>query len=89
MDYLDKVYKAGGAKPTDWKLLTVFIGSNDICHSCTEVTSLPPAFSVNVLAAIERIRTSMSNVLVQIGKLSFYTSSKAKSKRLMTLLQWA
>lgn len=70
LDYLDEVYKAGGAKPTDWKLLTVFIGSNDICHSCTEITSLPPAFSVNVLAAIERIRTSMSNVLVQIGKLN-------------------
>ncbi|CAO3634601.1 unnamed protein product [Mucor fragilis] len=66
MSYLDNVYKAGGAKPTDWKLLSVFIGSNDICHSCTEITSLPPAFSVNVLAAIERIRTSMPNVLVQI-----------------------
>ncbi|KAI8646013.1 hypothetical protein BD408DRAFT_381327 [Parasitella parasitica] len=64
--YLDGMYKAGAVKPTDWKLLTVFIGSNDICHSCTEITSLPPAFSVNVLAAIERIRTSMSNVLVQI-----------------------
>jgi phospholipase B1 len=68
LDYLDQIYESGVVKPTDWKLLTVFIGSNDICHSCTEVTSLPPAFSVNVLAAIERIRTSVPNVLVQIGQ---------------------
>lgn len=65
---LDDVYKTGLVTPTDWKLVTVFIGSNDICHSCTEVTSLPPAFGVNVLAAVERLRTSMSNVLVQISK---------------------
>lgn len=70
LDYIENalkdLYESGRASPTDWKLLTFFIGSNDICHSCTEITSLPPAFSVNVLAAVERIRTSMSNVLVQI-----------------------
>lgn len=66
-DQLTDLYKSGKAKPDDWKLLTVFIGSNDICHSCTQPTSLPPAFAVNVLAAVERIRTSMTNVLVQIG----------------------
>lgn len=68
MDELQDLYDAGTATPTDWKLVTVFIGSNDICHSCTEMTSLPPAFQVNVLAGIERLRTSMTNVLVQIGK---------------------
>lgn len=71
LDGLKDLYESGAAKPTDWKLLTVFIGSNDICHSCKEVTSLPPAFSVNVLAGIERIRTSMTNVLVQIGDFIF------------------
>jgi hypothetical protein len=64
---LNALYKAGTVQPTDWKLLTLFIGSNDICHSCAEPTSLPPAFGVNVLAAVERIRTSVTNVLVQIG----------------------
>lgn len=68
LDQLKDLYKFGQAEPTDWKLLTLFIGSNDICHSCTEPTSLPPAFSVNILAAVERIRTSVSNVLVQIGR---------------------
>lgn len=68
IEQLEDRYDAGVAKPTDWKLVTLFIGSNDICHSCTETTSLPPAFSVNALAAVERIRTSMTNVLVQVGK---------------------
>ncbi|KAI8368759.1 hypothetical protein BD560DRAFT_330800 [Blakeslea trispora] len=63
---LKDLYETGDAKPTDWKLLTVFIGSNDICHSCTEFTSLPPAFGINVMAAIDRIKKSMTHVLVQI-----------------------
>jgi phospholipase B1 len=71
LDYLlgelDDVYKNGTVASTDWKLLTVFIGSNDICHACFEPTSLPPVFKTNVQAAIERIKSSVSNVLVQIG----------------------
>ncbi|GAA5801437.1 hypothetical protein HPULCUR_006883 [Helicostylum pulchrum] len=67
LDQLEEYYDAGEAKPTDWKLVTLFIGSNDLCHSCTQMTSLPPAFSVNALAAVERLRTSMTNVLVQVG----------------------
>lgn len=71
IEELKNLYKSGAAKPTDWKLVTVFIGSNDICHSCTEMTSLPPAFNINVLAAVERVRTSMTNVLVQIGNIVY------------------
>ncbi|CEG83532.1 hypothetical protein RMATCC62417_17437 [Rhizopus microsporus] len=66
MDVLQKAYDDNKAKPTDWKLITIFIGSNDICHSCTESTSLPVPFAANVQTAIERIRKSMSHVLVQI-----------------------
>ncbi|KAI9481391.1 MAG: hypothetical protein EXX96DRAFT_481185 [Benjaminiella poitrasii] len=66
LDELDDLYKSGTVQRTDWKLLTLFIGSNDICHSCTQPTSLPTTFGVNILAAVERVRTSISNVLVQI-----------------------
>ncbi|KAI8968248.1 hypothetical protein BDF20DRAFT_908042 [Mycotypha africana] len=65
-DQLNDMYEKGTAKPTDWKLLTFFIGSNDICHSCTEPTSLPTPFAANVLAAIERIRATMTNILIQV-----------------------
>ena len=68
LDQLDDAYDANLIQPQDWKLLTLFIGSNDICHSCTTLTSLPPPFLMNVAAAIERIRLTIRNVFVQIGK---------------------
>jgi phospholipase B1 len=67
-DRLDEEYKIGRVKPTDWKLITVFIGSNDICHSCTEPTSLPLPFGANVWSTVETLRKSMTNTLVQISK---------------------
>ncbi|KAG0185992.1 DnaJ (Hsp40), sub C, member 2 [Apophysomyces sp. BC1034] len=70
LDYLlpqlEKAYKDGHIKKTDWKLMIVFIGSNDMCHSCTQTDSLPPAYAIDVLAAIDRVRRSVPNVLVQI-----------------------
>ena len=68
LDQLDDAYDANLIQPENWKLLTLFIGSNDICHSCTTLTSLPPPFLMNVAAAIERIRLTIRNVFVQIGK---------------------
>ena len=68
LDQLEDLYDTGEVEPTDWKLLTVFIGSNDICHSCTEFTSLPTPFGVNVMAAIDRLKKSMTHVLIQISK---------------------
>lgn len=68
LDQLDDHYKSGTIQRTDWKLLTFFVGSNDICHSCTEVTSLPNVFGANVLTSIDRIRENIPNVLVQISK---------------------
>ncbi|ORY97716.1 hypothetical protein BCR43DRAFT_437435 [Syncephalastrum racemosum] len=70
MDYLlkqlEQAYDKNLIQPDDWKLLTIFIGSNDICHACTTPTSLPIPFTANIHATIERIRTSVRNVLVQI-----------------------
>ncbi|KAI8147093.1 hypothetical protein BJV82DRAFT_553010 [Fennellomyces sp. T-0311] len=66
LDELEDAYEDQRIQPTDWKLLTFFIGSNDICHACAVPTSLPPAYIANVEAAIERIRSTIRNVLVQI-----------------------
>lgn len=72
LDYLLKqledAYQENLIQPSDWKLLTIFIGSNDICHSCTTPSALPTSFASNIQKALERIRLNIRNVLVQIGK---------------------
>ncbi|KAI9301586.1 hypothetical protein BJ944DRAFT_271274 [Cunninghamella echinulata] len=78
---LDKAYQDDRIKRTDWKLLTFFIGSNDLCHSCAVKSSLPGPFSIDVQLAIERIRLTIPYVLVQIIGLiridEIYTATEA------------
>ncbi|KAL0084486.1 hypothetical protein J3Q64DRAFT_1641161 [Phycomyces blakesleeanus] len=66
VEQLDDAYKAKTIQPTDWKLLTFFVGSNDLCHSCFVPASMPQTFSIDVLAAIERIRMAVPYVLIQV-----------------------
>ncbi|CAO3609698.1 unnamed protein product [Cunninghamella blakesleeana] len=66
LDQLNNGYKSNRIKRTDWKLLTFFIGSNDLCHVCAVNSSLPGPFTIDVQSAIERIRLTIPNVLVQI-----------------------
>ncbi|KAI9322740.1 hypothetical protein BX666DRAFT_1849325 [Dichotomocladium elegans] len=73
LDRLEEYYRVGTLKPTDWKLLTFFIGSNDLCHACAVPTSLPIPFAVDVSAAIERISRTIRNVFIQALCLYFLT----------------
>ncbi|CAO3599917.1 unnamed protein product [Absidia cylindrospora] len=70
MDYilsqLDKAYSDNRIQKTDWKLVTLFIGSNDVCHACAVNTSLPEHYAINVQLAVERVRMTIPNVLIQI-----------------------
>lgn len=72
LDYLLKqledAYDENLIQPSDWKLLTIFIGSNDVCHSCDTLSKQPTSFASNIQKALERIRLNVRNVLVQIGK---------------------
>ncbi|KAI7882061.1 hypothetical protein K492DRAFT_128088 [Lichtheimia hyalospora FSU 10163] len=63
LERLDELYDNQQIQPSDWKLLTFFIGSNDICHSCTTPTSFPIPFSINVADAIDRMDI-MHNALI-------------------------
>jgi phospholipase B1 len=66
LSHLEEAYSNNKIQRTDWKLLTLFIGSNDICHACAVNSSLPEPYALNVQLALERIRLNIPQVLIQI-----------------------
>jgi len=52
----------------DWKLLTLFIGANDLCGSCTLLGGFltPDMFEAHLSNALEGIRLTIPRVFVQI-----------------------
>jgi len=52
----------------DWKVLTIMIGANDLCASCTfNLTYLDPDdYQNNLMGTLERLRTSLPRTFVNI-----------------------
>jgi len=52
----------------DWKVLTIMIGANDLCASCTFNLSYldPNDYQNNLMGTLERIRTSLPRTFVNI-----------------------
>jgi phospholipase B1 len=52
----------------DWKVLTIFIGANDLCASCTFNVSYltPDDYENNLMGTLERIRTSLPRTFVNL-----------------------
>lgn len=52
----------------DWKVMTIMIGANDLCASCTfNLTYLSPDdYESNLMGTLEKIRTSLPRTLVNI-----------------------
>lgn len=55
----------------DWKLLTILIGANDLCASCTFVKNFldPDEFEAHLGTVLEKVRTNIPRVFVQIVEL--------------------
>jgi len=53
---------------SDWKVLTIMIGANDLCASCTfNLTYLSPDdYENNLFGTLERIRTSLPRTFVNL-----------------------
>jgi len=53
---------------TDWKVLTIMIGANDLCASCTfNLPYLSPDdYQNNLMATLERVRTSLPRTFVNL-----------------------
>jgi len=68
----------------DWKVLTIMVGFNDLCASCAfDLPFLDPDdYQNNLMATIERIRTSIPRVFVNL--VSGYNISQAYDLSLTT-----
>lgn len=64
-EYLIAWAESANVTDDDWKVLTLFIGANDICGSCVNRTS-PAEFGENVEAAIHIIRRNFKRVFINI-----------------------
>jgi len=55
----------------DWKLLTILIGANDLCASCTFEKAFlnPDEYEKHLMTAITDVRKSLPRTLVQIGEM--------------------
>ncbi|CAO3689679.1 unnamed protein product [Umbelopsis ramanniana] len=58
----------GGKYFTDWKLITIQIGSNDQCSSCNDTAGqfTPTAYGNYLRAAVQRIQNNIPNVIVNL-----------------------
>jgi phospholipase B1 len=72
LDYLlPKIQQQTSVNQSGWKMLNVFIGSNDLCAICEGGFRSPTEYSQNILAALERVRSTLSNVFVNLSKNSY------------------
>ncbi|EJD41351.1 hypothetical protein AURDEDRAFT_115465, partial [Auricularia subglabra TFB-10046 SS5] len=67
-DYLIPQLAARNISSSSFKLLTLFVGSNDVCNGCADASSTGNAdrFEANVRKALEALRGSVANVLVNV-----------------------
>jgi lysophospholipase L1-like esterase len=68
----------------DWKVLTIMIGANDVCASCTFNVSYlsPDDYQSNLMGTLERIRTSLPRTFVNL--VSSFNISQAYDLSLQT-----
>ncbi|CAN9507949.1 unnamed protein product [Ophioblennius macclurei] len=55
---------------TDWKLVTIFIGGNDLCHYCLDQNNLSPNnYSHNLMLGLDMLQKEVPRVLVSVVEL--------------------
>ncbi|XP_077409549.1 phospholipase B1, membrane-associated-like [Vanacampus margaritifer] len=51
----------------DWKLLTIFVGGNDLCHYCIDQNNLSPSnYSHNLMLALDKLYQEVPRLLVNL-----------------------
>uniref|UniRef100_A0A4W6EHF8 Phospholipase B1, membrane-associated n=1 Tax=Lates calcarifer TaxID=8187 RepID=A0A4W6EHF8_LATCA len=51
----------------DWKLVTIFVGANDLCHYCTDQNNLSPKnYSHNIMLSLDTLYKEVPRLLVNV-----------------------
>uniref|UniRef100_A0A8D2ZHZ3 Phospholipase B1, membrane-associated n=1 Tax=Scophthalmus maximus TaxID=52904 RepID=A0A8D2ZHZ3_SCOMX len=51
----------------DWKLVTIFVGGNDLCHYCTDQNNLAPMnYSHNLMLSLDMLYKEVPRLLVNV-----------------------
>ncbi|KAK9766006.1 hypothetical protein K7432_005237 [Basidiobolus ranarum] len=66
----------------DWKLLTLQLGSNDMCQACLDAFqySGPDAYEKNIRKAIDRVRKDIPKVIISLGGVFNVSQTWAKTR---------
>ncbi|XP_051908474.1 phospholipase B1, membrane-associated-like isoform X2 [Hippocampus zosterae] len=74
----------------DWKLLTIFVGGNDLCHYCTDQRNLSPGnYSRNLMLALDTLYQEVPRLLVNLVEIMQIDTLKQVKKNTLgcSLLQ--
>ncbi|KAJ3012802.1 hypothetical protein HKX48_006082 [Thoreauomyces humboldtii] len=63
---VNQTVQANGSGDQEWKFLTLLIGANDLCLSCTRLLSAE-TYEARIRAVIERMRTTFPRLIVHIS----------------------
>ncbi|XP_061609687.1 phospholipase B1, membrane-associated-like isoform X1 [Phyllopteryx taeniolatus] len=74
----------------DWKLLTIFVGGNDLCHYCNDQNNLSPSnYSRNLMLALDKLYHEVPRLLVNLVEIMQIDTLKQVKKNTLgcSLLQ--
>ncbi|XP_077366323.1 phospholipase B1, membrane-associated-like [Festucalex cinctus] len=74
----------------DWKLLTIFVGGNDLCHYCTDQNNVSPSnYSHNLILALDKLYKEVPRLLVNLVEIMQIDTLKQVTKNTLgcSLLQ--
>lgn len=68
LDYLvPSILSHPAVSAGDWKLVTLWIGSNDLCLACSILRTSPASYALAIRAAIERLRTIPRTMVILVS----------------------
>lgn len=64
-----KIKRSDKVDISDWKVITIFIGGNDVCDYCNEDIGGPDTWKQNVADALDHLKAKLPNTFVNLVQL--------------------